>query len=746
MHLVVVRLLLLFLLVLHLPGQAQHRYWDADYDSLRLVVRQQRTDTARLRTIVHLIDLVRWDEARERQHALALLDDLFLLNKHLRRVDDAPYRALRKSALHWAEPNQEALALAAAQQAIALFDRSERPIPRLLIEVAPLYNRLNQLDERYFFYRNKLAYYRVHGAKENIAACYLSIGGYYRRRGAYNQAISNFLRAAELFKTFDQRYYISELKVAGANYAEWGNSDKALQYLRQSVALARKYAARGCGGVDAYTLRNISKLYLQQRNTVAALRYANMSLAVRGRASLNIQEDKSYGLVQKSLVLLRMNELELTRQTLQQAQHLADSLRIPITGRRQGEFELIAAWAQFYAAKKDYAAAEAYWQAAYWEATDKKLDVLRKNYLRQLSSFYDARNKPVQAQQYSRAYIALADSMSATQGAYHLAQYEGERLEQTQNAQIAHLRQERAVQALHLRQRNQLLIGALVAIIMVSGLGALMYRQLRENRRTLRQLRQTQSQLIASEKWAFVGELSAGIAHELQNPLSFMKKFAEVSTAMIDGMALPHGRAARGSLEHDILTGLKQNLQEISQHGVRASSIIKDMLEHSRAGTGQRALTALNPLVEEYLRLAHQGLQGSAKALHTELLTALDPTLVPVWVVPQDIGRVLLNLFTNAFHAVRQRHQSEPGYQPTVSVHTLQLPAHIEIRVSDTGAGIPESLRARIFEPFFTTKPAGEGTGLGLSLSVDIIKSHGGTLRVETQEGVGTQFIITLPT
>ena len=742
------RFLLLLLLLLSQPGWAQHRYWDADADSLRRVLSTQRTDAGRLATAKHLIDLARLGEALERKQTLVLLDELFVLNQWTKPEEEASYRALRAGIVFWLQGNQEKKTLAALQQAIALFNRTDRPVPRLLIEIAPLFNRLNLVEERYVFYRDQLAYNRLHGNTENTAACYLSLGAYYRRKGAYNQAVSNFLHAAELFKGFDQRFYINELKVAGANYAEWGNTTKALEYLRQSMKLATQYAQRTGTGVDAYTLRHISQLHLQQDNLTEALLYADFSLTSRERSSLSQLEDRAYGLVQKARVLLQLKQMNQAKTVLQQAQHLADSLRIDVTGRRQGEFELTAAWARYYTLQQEHKAAERYWLAAYREATVNRLNVLRRNYLRQLSNFSAARGNAAQAQQYSRAYMALTDAMYATQGTFHLAQYEGERMEQAQSAQIANLRQAQAEQDLRLQGRTNLLLGALLAIGIISGLGAVVYRQLQANRRTLQQLRQTQKHLIGAAKWAFVGEVSAGIAHELQNPLSFMKQFAEVSTAMIEDMApQPQGPVPRGHLEQEILTGLKKNLQEISQHGVRASSIIRGMLEHARAGTGKPEPTDMNLLVEEYLRLALQGVQGPDKTFQAQVIRALDPALPPVRVVPQDLGRVLLNVFTNALHAVRQRQQQggEPDYQPSVRVRTCKGPNHVEIRVADNGIGMSEDVRNRIFEPFFTTKPVGEGTGLGLSLSMDVVKAHSGTLHVETKEGQGTELVLTLP-
>ena len=259
----------------------------------------------------------------------------------------------------------------------------------------------------------------------------------------------------------------------------------------------------------------------------------------------------------------------------------------------------------------------------------------------------------------------------------------------------------------------------------------------------LAQLRDTQAQLVQAEKMAFLGELTAGIAHELQNPLSFMKSFADVSTglvATIDGNG-------EGGLEGEILAGLKQNLQQISQHGQRASSIIRDMLAHSRSGAGPRQPTDLNALACEYLTLAHESF-GTSQPAAARLTVDLDPDLPAVAAVAPDLGRVLLNLGTNACYAVHQRaQQAGPGYVPEVALATRARPGRVEIWVRDNGPGMPAHVRERVFEPFFTTKPAGEGTGLGLSLSHDIItKGHGGTLSVTSEEGVGTEFLIVLPT
>ncbi|MFD2722025.1 sensor histidine kinase [Hymenobacter monticola] len=277
---------------------------------------------------------------------------------------------------------------------------------------------------------------------------------------------------------------------------------------------------------------------------------------------------------------------------------------------------------------------------------------------------------------------------------------------------------------------------------------AALTNQAEELRAALTELKTTQAQLIQSEKMASLGELTAGIAHEIQNPLNFVNNFAEVSAELVTELEEEREKPDRDlELEADLLADLKQNLQKIHQHGGRAASIVRGMLEHSRQSSGERVPTDLNQLADEYLRLAYHGLRAKDKTFNATLKPDFDPSLPPVEVIAQDLGRVLLNLLTNAFYAVKKRQeQGEPGYAPTVSVSTKRVGSDVEIRVRDNGTGMPESVQAKIFQPFFTTKPTGEGTGLGLSLSYDIVtQGHGGTLAVESREGEGTEFIISLP-
>jgi signal transduction histidine kinase len=269
-----------------------------------------------------------------------------------------------------------------------------------------------------------------------------------------------------------------------------------------------------------------------------------------------------------------------------------------------------------------------------------------------------------------------------------------------------------------------------------------------ELKHSLDELRMTQAQLIQREKLASLGELTAGIAHEIQNPLNFVTNFSEVSAELIQELVEEnHKPQPDRAVVFELAGDLTLNLQKITQHGIRASSIVKGMLEHSRSSTGTIESTNLNALVDEYLHLAYQGQRAKDKAFDCELVTHFDPAIGRVFLMAQEIGRVLLNLVNNAYYAVKARkQQGEPDYQPTITVSTSKTRTGIEIRVSDNGTGMSADVQEKIFQPFFTTKPSGEGTGLGLSLSYDIVtKGHGGLLGVESQVGVGSVFTIQLP-
>jgi len=269
--------------------------------------------------------------------------------------------------------------------------------------------------------------------------------------------------------------------------------------------------------------------------------------------------------------------------------------------------------------------------------------------------------------------------------------------------------------------------------------------QAKEIEKAYHELRSTQAQLIQSEKMASLGELTAGIAHEIQNPLNFVNNFSDINADLIEEAIAEMGTGNIPEAK-ELLESIRENEKKIRTHGGRADAIVKSMLQHSRTSTGQKEPTDINALADEYLKLTYQGLRARDKAFQATLIADFDSWVERVPVVPQDIGRVLLNLYNNAFYAVSARKMKEgDGFVPTVSVRTKKVGKMIELSVVDNGFGIPAKIREKIFQPFFTTKPTGEGTGLGLSLSYDIIKAHGGEMRVESAEGEGTTMHVILP-
>jgi len=381
-----------------------------------------------------------------------------------------------------------------------------------------------------------------------------------------------------------------------------------------------------------------------------------------------------------------------------------------------------------------------------------------------LSALYEQEN-PQEAFRYLKIADAYKDSLFGTSD--------------IQAIQVLVTQQEehqKEIAAAKINYQNQLKQYALFA-----GLGILLlvaiilYRNNRQKQKanavlekTLMDLKSTQSQLVQSEKMASLGELTAGIAHEIQNPLNFVNNFSDVNTELLEELK---DEIDKGNMEEvkSIANDVIENEQKINHHGKRADAIVKGMLQHSRKSSGQKETTDINALTDEYLRLSYHGLRAKDKSFNATIETHFDESIGKINVIPQDIGRVLLNLFNNAFYAVNEKQKAkdlmqnagsgkqntERKYEPTVSISTKKIDDNIFIRIKDNGTGIPQNIADKIFQPFFTTKPAGQGTGLGLSLAYDIVKAHGGTLKVKIIEGEartddlavrGSEFIIQLPT
>jgi len=357
-----------------------------------------------------------------------------------------------------------------------------------------------------------------------------------------------------------------------------------------------------------------------------------------------------------------------------------------------------------------------------------------------LSRLYEKRDA-TEALSYFRMAMAAKDSMFNVRKVT-------EALSSRYNEQL----RQKEIEATTMNYKNKTRIYALLAAIgFFLLLAVILYRNNRQKQKAnvkiekaYQQLKLTQAQLIQSEKMASLGELTAGIAHEIQNPLNFVNNFSDVNKELLIEMKDEIDKGNLGavkSLADDVI----DNQEKINHHGKRADSIVKGMLQHSRSSSGVKEPTDVNALCDEYLRLAYHGFKAKDKSFDAKIETDFDTSIGKINVIPQDMGRVLLNLINNALYAVAERKkQYHNGYEPAVSVATSQRNGKIEIKVKDNGNGIPSKVLDKIFQPFFTTKPTGQGTGLGLSLAYDIIKAHGGEIRVETKEGEGSEFIVQL--
>ncbi|TAE27350.1 MAG: histidine kinase [Cytophagales bacterium] len=591
-------------------------------------------------------------------------------------------------------------------------------------------------------------------------------------------------------RTGDQRGEARILNRIGTIFRLTANYDRSLEAHLQSVEVA---TANEDSDALARTYNNLGNLYSEQKNSPKAIEYYRQTAHLASQlGNLSLQRIARSNIGSEYAILNRLDSALIYTQIAYQ-----DALRLKAPDR-QIELMILA---NIHKRMNRHPQALLYYRQSIPMSVAVKNDrTLSQTYL-EMAEVFRAVQQTDSAVRYAQKSLKLAQSAAMPTtvqkaGVLLSELYEGAdprrslgylKLASTTKDSLVNEEKVKSFQNIEFSEKMRLDDAVrleenyrtrITLYLLAAGLGALLliaailYRNNRQKQKAnrllqtqrdeiaaqrqkaeqaLTELKATQAQLIQKEKLASLGELTAGIAHEIQNPLNFVNNFSEVSTELVDelGEELAKGDLDEArSLAHD----LRQNLQRINQNGQRASNIVRGMLEHARASTGERQPTNLNTLAEEYLRLAYHGLRAKDKDVNVTMKTEFDTSLVPVNMVGQDMGRVLLNLFNNAFYAVRLRQkQGEAGYVPTVWVRTRSTPNGVHISVCDNGTGMPESVKAKVFQPFFTTKPTGEGTGLGLSLSYDIVtKGHGGTLEVTsvegaTCEGVGTEFVIRLP-
>ena len=648
----------------------------------------------------------------------------------------------------------------------------------------------------------------------HYSGIYATYGMMYGVKGVYDSSIIYYAKAIELNERIHNNV---ELPGNYANiaigYQQLANYPMALKYQQKSLSLAQK---KGNQELEAKTLLNMAITYQNIGDTVKAIQtylsanelakklhsklielyvYTNLSTLYIGthewskaydlaiKAANLASETGDIGIQAASLSkaaisLSNQNRFAEATQISKKAIALADSSTQPLNISQAYNSMGITLFLQ-----KKYEEAIPYFE--------RNLEALggASNYdfaigeaYKYLSKCYEKTGNYQKALKNYQMGVSISDSIRRKDNVRKATElsmnYDFEKKQEVQKAE------QKLKDGISHSKQIALLVGLgiflLLAIAAFAGFknkqkaNALLKKQKKEIESTLGKLKSTQAQLIQSEKMASLGELTAGIAHEIQNPLNFVNNFSEVSNELIDEMNidLDNGNIADAK---EIALDLKQNLEKINHHGKRAGNIVKGMLQHSRSISGVKELTDINALADEYLRLSYHGLRAKDKSFNAKMETDFDASIGKTNIIPQDIGRVLLNLYNNAFYACTERNRAytelsrstvneqknenlilpsnQEGfgnlfgfeYEPTVSVTTKKTETHVIITVSDNGNGIPQNIVDKIFQPFFTTKPTGQGTGLGLSLSYDIVKAHGGEIKVESREGEGTTFNISLP-
>ncbi|HEV8082853.1 MAG TPA: ATP-binding protein [Chitinophagaceae bacterium] len=615
------------------------------------------------------------------------------------------------------------------------------------------YDTYNKPDSGIYYANNALRISQKLGYTYGVATAYAWLQQGYWVLGDYSRSMQYALEAMSLYRQMKRTDNVSEMGSAiGDIYRGMGDYKKALYYYLD----ARKmYEARRDAEQLSYSDVCIADAYLEGNMLDSALFFAKRGFA----KDRELKQDWTYPALVLGNVYAKRNQFDLAlfyyRSTFKMT-------------ARNDQVDINNGIATIYRTQSQTDSCRYY---AVMALDTAQTIQYRKGAMRasELLSWAYEKTNPVEAIRYYKISMAIKDSL-----------YNQEKISRVNGLIFDAQLREQELQAAQVKYRNRLkMYGLLVVVGSFLSIALFLWRGNRRRKKayallqeqkqeidnqkerlqqTLKELRSTQALLIQQGKMASLGELTAGISHEIQNPLNFVNNFSEVNKDLLAEMK---DEISKGNYEEvkSIASSIEENEQKINLHGKRADAIVKGMLQHSRTSKGQKEPTDINALADEYLRLSYHGIRAKDKSFNTNLKTDFDTSIGKINIIPQDIGRVLLNLYNNAFYAVNEwkrastlrQTQSEPSlagqsndYEPTVSVSTKKLNDKVEIRVRDNGNGVAQKIVDKIFQPFFTTKPAGQGTGLGLSLAYDIIKAHGGEIKVETKEGEGTTFVIQL--
>ena len=623
-----------------------------------------------------------------------------------------------------------------------------------------MYSMQNKYDTALPFYEKAIT---IAGLNNNLSllrtAC-TNMAIAYQQQSQYPKALEYYqkaLKAAEKEKDEEGEAYI--LLNMAITFTIINDSSRAEQLFLKSIDLAKKLELKI---VEAYAYSNLSSLYSDMGKFKEQYDFGMKAVTLAkeiGDAGI-----EASSLSRAATALAYQDRFQDAEKLNRQAMSIADSSMQPLN-----IYQAYANMGKIFKMENKLSEAIPYYEKAFRSLSDADLyDLQVADSYKSLSECYEQTKNYDKALTAYKTFARINDSITNKENIRKATEltlnYEFEKKQQAAKAEQV----KKDAEAKRVKNIQYFTIAALgiivLAVIVIAFIqyknskqkqkaNLLLHRQKEKVESTLSELKATQTQLIQSEKMASLGELTAGIAHEIQNPLNFVNNFSEVNSELIEELRGERRKAKdeRNEVaEDEILNDVQQNLEKILHHGKRADAIVKGMLQHTRASAGKKEPTNINALTDEYLRLSYHGMRAKDKLFYATLKTDFDTTIGKINIVPPDIGRVLLNLFNNAFYSLGERRKAEGvGYEPTISVFTKHLSstsagAGIEIHVKDNGIGIPQKVVDKIFQPFFTTKPTGQGTGLGLSLSYDIIKAHGGDIRVENKEGEGAEFIISL--
>ena len=723
-------------------------------DSLDRLIREAASDTDRIKLAMLKMDIL---------GAINLDSAISLGKKTLQTAQQINhYKAELRLRLKLANNYCYKGAYGLAEEQLSFLERFIRPaedsadFAEFYSTKGMMYGIRSRYDSSIVFYEKVIGIYERTGKTKSLGNPYSNIAIAYQQQSNYPQALLYQQKALEISeKNKDEVQQAYTIMNMGNTFTNMGDSARAEKSYLDAIKLAKKNTLIN---VELYGYSNLASMYVKQNKWPEVYEFA-MKAAVLG-ASMGDQGIHSASLAKAATALAYTNKIAEAEALAKKAISIADSSAQPLN-----IYQAYSSMGNILRLKGSFAAAIPYYEKGFLAMKGSDIyDIDNGEVYKQLSDCFEKTKNYSKALETYKTAVQIIDSARSKDNIRKSTEltmnYEFDRKQQVQQA-----RQKVKDELARTRQLgliSGLALAFLLAVVAFIGFrnkqksNAFLKSQKTEIENTLTLLKSTQSQLIQSEKMASLGELTAGIAHEIQNPLNFVNNFSEVNTELIDEMEQEINNGNYDEVK-EIARDIKENEQKINHHGKRADAIVKSMLQHSRSSSGVKESTDINALCDEYIRLTYHGLRAKDKTFNATIKTEFDEHIGKINIIPQDIGRVILNLLTNAFYAVNERSShakasEDKSYEPTVSVNTKKVGDKVFIRVQDNGNGIPQKVLDKIFQPFFTTKPTGEGTGLGLSLSYDIVKAHGGELKVETKparagtngEGEETTFTIIL--